>query len=123
MLITVAFALAAATPDASFEKLVDEYYGQYSAVYPSSATELGIHDHDGDLEDMSQAAVAKESKRLRGWREKFAAVDEKPLSQMRRADLILLRASIDATLLELEDVQAWKHGPDRYPGLARNELI
>ena len=46
-------AAAKATPDAAFESLVDTFYGEYPAIYPTEATALGLHTHDGELEDLA----------------------------------------------------------------------
>src|SRR4051794_39847371 len=62
-------ALAPATrgdegADRAFDKVVDAYYADYSKVHPSSATDLGLHDHDSDLEDVSPEALKVELARL-----------------------------------------------------------
>jgi uncharacterized protein (DUF885 family) len=109
---------AAFADDAAFDKLVDAYYAEYPSVYPTSATRLGLHENDANLEDLSQAGIAKELKRLRGWRDRVAPLSPKDLSPGRQADLALLRASINARIVELDEVQTWKHRPDLYARVA-----
>jgi uncharacterized protein (DUF885 family) len=104
--------------DAAFDKAVDAYYAEYPAAHPTGATELGIHTHDAKLEDLSAAGIAREVKRLKRWKGKLAALYPGDFSPSRRADMALLQASIDASLLDLEEVQGWRHRPDVYPGLA-----
>jgi len=109
-------------PDARFDKLVDAYYAEFPAAHPSDATGMGLHDRDADLEDLSEAGVAREVKRLQGWRARFGAFAATGLSQARAADLALLESSIDAALLEALEVQAWRHRPDTYPDLASRSI-
>ncbi|MEZ0228824.1 MAG: DUF885 domain-containing protein [Planctomycetota bacterium] len=104
--------------DSKFDALVDEYYADYSRVHPSSATDLGIHDHDSDLEDLSPEAIAREAARLGSFATRFAAIDSRTLAPMRAADRALVLSSIDAQLLESERIQGWKHRADTYTNLA-----
>jgi uncharacterized protein (DUF885 family) len=113
-------ARADGTP--AFLALVDAYYAEYPAARPTSATELGLHDHDGDLEDYSQAGIARETARLKKWRDRFAAVQQNSLPPAEAADLTAVKLGIDASLLELERVQGWRRLPDVYSGLASRSI-
>ena len=46
--------------DLASEAYLDEYY----AVHPVRATQLGVHDHDGKLPDLSRAALKAHSRCL-----------------------------------------------------------
>ncbi len=113
---------SAAKGDAAFEKLVDDYFDELPSASPTTATELGIHKHDGELEDLSAAGQARETKRLKTWAGKFSAVSDADLSPPLAADLQLLRASIAAGLLDINGVQGWLHRPDTYTGLASRTI-
>jgi uncharacterized protein (DUF885 family) len=102
---------ALAAPDADFDKLVDEFYAGYSAAHPTEATSLGLHDHDADLDDLSPAGIKREVARLESFRPKFQAIDEKRLSPERAIDLSLVRDSIAADLLNLQQIQPVRHEP------------
>jgi uncharacterized protein (DUF885 family) len=104
--------------DRRFEQLVDQYYAEEMTVNPTAATGIGLHEHDRDLEDVSPRAVEREVARLRSWRERLAPLDGSKLSLRRAADLKLLRAGLEANLLELTQVASWRHHPDYYSGLA-----
>jgi len=108
----------AAADDARFDAEVAAYYAELPAAHPTTATELGLHSHDHALEDVSAAGYAREVTRLRGWAARFAKLDGATLSPSRRADLRLVRASIDSSLLELTEVRAYTHQPAYYPSLA-----
>src|SRR4051812_20404792 len=75
--LVIAFLPAAATAhaapapgDAAFDALVDEFYRDYAAERPVEATDRGLHDHDGDLDDYSAAGVAKHAARLHRFAER-----------------------------------------------------
>jgi uncharacterized protein (DUF885 family) len=108
----------AAADDARFDAEVAAYYAELPAAHPTAATELGLHSHDHALDDVSAPARAREIARLRGWAQRLAKLDGAALSPSRRADLLLLRASIDASLLELEEIRAYARQPAYYPSLA-----
>lgn len=122
----ILLALCAAVParagDEAFDKLVDAYYAEYPKAHPTTATELGIHTHDGALDDWSQPAIAREIKRLKAWKKKLAALYPGDFSPRVRADAALLAASIDSALLDLEEIQPWRRRPDLYPGLASRSI-
>lgn len=111
-------AAAKATPDAAFEALVDTYYGEYPALYPTEATALGLHTHDGELEDLTPAGVAKELAWLKGWEARFAAVPAAPLSPDNRIDRELVLASLRSALFDLTELRPHRRWPDRYTRLA-----
>lgn len=107
--------------DAAFDARVAGFYSGYSRIHPSNATDLGIHDHDADLEDLSPEAIAREETRLAYClKEELRPIDAKSLSPRRAADLEFLRSAIAAQLIELRQVQSWKHRADYYSGLANS---
>ncbi|HEY7955188.1 MAG TPA: DUF885 domain-containing protein, partial [Polyangia bacterium] len=119
---SAAQAKPADSGDARFEALVADYYQEYPAAHPTAATELGLHEHDGDLEDVSQAGIAREVKRLRGWAARFAAVRARALSPYQQNDLAFERTAIASQLVELTEVKSWQRLPDYYPDLASRSV-
>ncbi len=125
LLLGVSLAHAAPPPlseDARFDRLVDDYYAEFPKAHPVSATEMGLHDRDGEVDDLSQAGFAKESARLEAWAQRFAKLEHAALSSARSADLIAVRTSIESSLLEAREIQGWRHRPDYYPGFASRSL-
>jgi uncharacterized protein (DUF885 family) len=118
----VAVAHAAPADDARFDAMVDDYYAGWAAANPTAATDLGIHAHDGDLEDYSPPAIAREVSRLQKAQRDFAALDEKKLDPARAIDLLILRGSIRAALLKLTDEQQYRHRADLYPEQASETI-
>ena len=50
----------AASQDAAFQKVTDDFLADYFKRNPVGATYLGIHDYDSELEDASKAAIDAE---------------------------------------------------------------
>lgn len=106
---------------ARFDALVDAYFDGWARRHPAEATELGLHQHDGELPDWSLTAVERERQRLHQFRQRFAALqthDGISLSLDQRIDLEMLLHSIDAERLSLERVREWQHQADFYVNVA-----
>lgn len=91
----------------SFDALVDRYFEDYFRLHPSSATGIGFHQYDAQLEDVSEAAIQQESAMGR----KYLAEFEKQPPSVDR-DLIISR--IKARLLDDEVIRPWEKNPDTY---------
>ena len=70
----------ASDAQARFARLVDGFYEEYAARYPTDATDLGLHQHDGALEDLSPAGLAARGVWLRAWDERFGQLRAAALS-------------------------------------------
>jgi uncharacterized protein (DUF885 family) len=121
-LVSPALAGQAPTPSQSFHAAVDAYYAEYPRVHPTAATELGLHQLDAELDDLSARAMEAQGKRLREWQKRFAEIDVARLEPVERVDLETLRAAIASLLVELDDVQGWRHHPSFYTTLAMRGL-
>jgi len=120
---------AAARPsseDQKFAKLVDTLVDEYTGFRPSEATSLGLHGHDGELEDLSPAGIAREQAWLKEWEARLAGVSGERLSAANRFDLALLRQALQAMRFSLTETQDHRHRPGLYLRLAAdsvNQLI
>jgi uncharacterized protein (DUF885 family) len=109
---TVGAAAANAAP--SFAALVDVYLDRFGRFHPSIAAGNGLHDHDGELEDFSVAAIAAEIKWLRSAHQQLDAMDSTRLTPDERVDWRILRGVIDGWLLDLDTVRTWTRNPMIY---------
>ncbi len=108
-------ANATATANAAFATLADEFFDTfYFPNNPTTATQVGIHKYDAQLEDYSRAQIDKEIAALHAFETRFAAVDPKSLDEMTRGDLDLVLNYIHSTLLTLETIRPWEKNPDNY---------
>jgi uncharacterized protein (DUF885 family) len=113
-------AVHAATPAASaaggaaFQKVVDALLADLYARNPTYATDLGLHEFDGRLEDYSAASVAAEQQAVAKFEAELERIDPKGLTQVQRQDRELLRLSLASRRLDAERVRSLERNPDVY---------
>ncbi len=103
----------------TWDALVDNYFDE--AVFPFSPTTAvqdGFHAYDSQLEDFSQATIAKEVAALRRFETQFAAFQSDNLNADQQADREMVLSSIRANLLEIESIRMWEKDPDQYASAA-----
>jgi len=117
--VTCAGDRGATNPDQErFDALSQDFLQWYLALDPVRATELGVHDWDDRLPDVSAAAIAAA---VTEWRDWLVRVEEIPRANLNRDayfDHRILEYGIRAGLLELEEVGAWRRNPNHYNSLA-----
>lgn len=101
-----------------YHSLIDAYFDGVFKLEPHYATELGIHDYDGLLPDMSADGVKKQIRFYRDYLKKFEAIDTSPLLEKDRLDLALVVNQIKDKLLEVEEIASYKRSPSTYSELA-----
>jgi uncharacterized protein (DUF885 family) len=99
---------------ADFEKLVDQCFNHYFTFHPTEGTAAGFHQYDEMLEDYSAKSRQAEVAFLTDQKQIFAEFPHDYLDGDQRADLELLLSSINAHLLELQDIRKWQSNPDPY---------
>ena len=88
------------------------------ALHPVSATEAGYHEHNGvsldaKLDDVGPEAMARERALLEDAQQCFAKVDESKLTGEDKADLTLVRSSIEEDIFAREVRQPEHYRPER----------
>jgi uncharacterized protein (DUF885 family) len=88
------------------------------ALHPVSATEAGYHEHNGVsldtlLDDISPEAMAHERALIEDARQCFAKLDESKLSGEDKADLTLVRSSIEEDIFTRDVRQPEHYRPER----------
>jgi uncharacterized protein (DUF885 family) len=118
-----------------FSQLSDQFVKTSLALSPVSASQAGYHKHldlqtgktielDGQLDDVSAAAVEQQLRFYREWRQRFQR--ETPVSSLNAqdsADYRMIEDQIALGLLELESIQNYKHNPTVYVELLGNGLF
>jgi len=118
-----------------FSQLSDQFVKMSLALSPVSASQAGYHKHldpqtgktielDGQLDDVSAAAVEQQLRFYREWRQRFQR--ETPVSSLNAqdsADYRMIEDQIALGLLELESIQNYKHNPTVYVELLGNGLF
>ncbi|HTA19606.1 MAG TPA: DUF885 family protein, partial [Polyangia bacterium] len=91
------------TPPAAsdFSRLVDAYFDAYFAYAPSSATTVGLHEHDRALEDFSKARIDARVADLRRFIATLDALPAAGLSPDDAIDRAFLASQARAELFDL----------------------
>lgn len=105
-----------------FSTLVDEFLSELGRHYPSETTDLGLHTHDHDLEDLTPSGVAKTLAWLTDWDRRIASVDATKLGAEEKFDLTLLRHSLVSRRFVLTDLPEYRRRPIVYSGLASRSV-
>jgi uncharacterized protein (DUF885 family) len=76
----------AGSGDTAFTELARQILDDHHKRHPSAATDLGLHQYDAELEDLSEAAIHAESQALQQFRAKLGAIDGATLSADKQLD-------------------------------------
>jgi uncharacterized protein (DUF885 family) len=119
---------ARATPiDLQFNQVVDDFVFSTLALSPTTATGVGYHRHHGtalddQLEDFSPAGIKASLNLLRDIEIRIGKLDSKSLTAEQRADIDIIHDAIEATRLDVEEIQSYRHNPTTYVELIGNAL-
>lgn len=121
--------------NAAFSRMCDEFVKGSLVLSPVSASAAGYHKHldpktgktirlDAQLDDMGPGGMEQQLKFYRDWRHRFQT--QAPLASLNEedaADYRLIDDQIALTLLELEQIQNYRHNPTVYVELIGNALF
>ena len=106
------------TADTAFADLSKRWLDGWTQLNPVSATQLGDHRFDSDIDDLSTAGRGKAiafSKRMLA---ELDAMDVGKLSRENQVDASILRNQLRSDLWNLDTFQSWAWDPQVYSGLA-----
>jgi len=111
-----------------FSKLTEDFVYGSLALSPVSATQAGYHEHQGvrldeKLDDFSASGIEASRKFYAGFHHQLAAVDPQTLSAEERADYQIIQNAADLSLLDLQQIQSYRHNPTVYVELVGNSLF
>ena len=110
-------------------QLRDEFVYEQLSFSPVTATQVGYHQHKGVnldslVDNVSQAELDRQRQFYRQFRQRLTqAVRPEELSAEDRADYDLISDQISLQLLELDEIQNWRHNPTVYVELIGNALF
>jgi uncharacterized protein (DUF885 family) len=112
----------------AMEQLVQDFVYGSLALSPVSATATGYHEHnhvpvDEILDDYSAAGIDAQRRFYLDIRSRIAGLENTSLDQEQKADLEIIRNNAGIALLELDEIQSFKHNPTVYVELAGNALF
>ena len=108
--------LAGSLPAAaqSFQDVVETFYHDEFRAHPIKATDIGVHDYDAEVDDLSRDGQTKNAVRLHKALDDFIPIDPATLSAGDRDDREMLINSIKGKLLDLETIRYWQKDPNVY---------
>ena len=117
----------AAPADLQFSQVVDDFVFGSLALSPVTASTVGYHRHHGEmledrLDDFSAAGIKAQIKLQRDIEARIEKLDAKALNSEERADIEVMHDAIEATRLDIEEVQSYRHNPTIYVELIGNAL-
>ena len=120
-------AARAAPPDPQFNQVVDDFVFGTLALSPVTASTVGYHRHHGEmledqLDDFSATGIKAQIKLQLDIEARIDRLDAKALNAEQRADIEVMRDAIQATRLDIEEVQSYRHNPTIYVELIGNAL-
>jgi len=110
------------TMDKHFEELAERYIDRFPALAPVSATSLGDHRFDTELDQISEAARTHEVRFLQEYLGQLDRIDPANLSRSNQVDYALLEHHLEAQRWQIEQLQEWAWNPLLYTGLVGNAV-
>ena len=113
---TAAAAVSAA--DAAFTDLSARALEGWFQLSPVSATLIGDHRFDGELDDLSEAGRARGLEFSQNLLAELQALDVAALSRENQVDAAILRNQLQYDIWNAQTLQGWAWDPQLYSGLA-----
>jgi uncharacterized protein (DUF885 family) len=106
------------TGTSQFHAVIDRYFNESARLFPVSATGLGDHRFDSELNDVSAAGRASAVQFQKDILKRLDSLRSTDLSRDEQVDVALLRQRLEASLWKHEHLQEWAWNPLRYSSLA-----
>jgi uncharacterized protein (DUF885 family) len=109
-------------------KLTDDFVYGSLALSPVSATSAGYHAHHGvkldeKLDDFSPSGLQEQRQFYSGFRDRLALIPQDKLSAEDRADFQILQGQVELAMLDLREIQSFRHNPTVYVELVGNAVF
>lgn len=108
--------------DREFEALSESFMAEFPGLSPVSATQLGDHRFDGDVDEVSAEARSRQLEFNREYLEKLSAISWQELSTANQVDAALLANRLNRNIWRLEELQEWAWNPTVYTRLSGNAI-
>ncbi|MHC4682148.1 MAG: DUF885 domain-containing protein [Planctomycetota bacterium] len=110
--------IAGTSPDHQFEQLAARYLDEFPSLSPVSATSLGDHRFDSQLDMVSKEARAQKRAFCHKYLEQLRKIKPAHLCRANQVDYILLKHNLKGRLWRLETLQEWAWNPIVYTRLS-----
>jgi len=109
---------ASSGADEAFEELGARYLDEFPALSPVSATGLGDHRFDSELNEVGERAREKKRSFYRRYLRELGKIESGRLSRANQVDYALLKHSLEGSVWRMERLQEWAWNPLSYTGLS-----
>ena len=104
--------------DTAFAALSKRFLDEGLALNPVSATQIGEHRYDSEIDDLSEAGRNKAIAWNKAMLAELGKLDIQALSRENQVDALIMRNNLEGSLWDLETMQSWAWDPQVYSGLA-----
>ena len=104
-------AIAQSSSDEAFENLSHQYLTDLVRFSPVSATLIGDHSADDQLDQVDSAAREQTRSLYKKYQDQLAGIDRDELSRANQVDAELLAADLASGLWSLDTLQEWSWNP------------
>ena len=104
-------AIAQSSSDEAFENISHQYLTDLARFSPVSATLIGDHSADDQLDQVDSAAREQTRSLYKKYQDQLAGIDRDGLSRANQVDLELLAADLASGLWSLDTLQEWSWNP------------
>ncbi len=108
--------------DAQFAELSKKALDTWMQLSPVSATQIGDHRYDSQLDDVSAAGQQKSLEASRALLAELDTLDVSKLGRENQVDAAILRNQLQSDIWSNENLQSWKWDPQVYNGLAGSAI-
>jgi uncharacterized protein (DUF885 family) len=115
---TPATSAADGSADRQFQQIAARYVDEFPALSPVSATTLGDHRFDSQLDAVSAEARDRHGAFCRRYLEQLGEIDPARLSRANQVDYALLQHDLEGTLWRLDTLREWAWNPLLYTELS-----
>ena len=113
----VAVEEPAAAPGFSWEEFTDEFFGRHFSASPTAGVWAGLHEYDGQLQDVSAEAIRQRTEMLREYalraEDEFSADALTEVQELERQQLV---SAIEGMLFDVEVAEYHLQNPAWYAG-------
>ncbi len=111
LVLVSSLAVAQSSADDAFDILANQYLSDLTTFSPVSATLIGDHGADDQLDQIDSAARKQANELYTRYLDALAAIDRDRLSRANQVDAELLRTQIESALWSLNTLQEWAWNP------------
>ncbi len=115
---TAAAPASDAAVDARFAEISQQWLDGWLRLNPVSATQIGKHDFDGEIDDLSAAGRQAQVDFAKKILAELDGIDTAKLSRENQIDAAILRNQVRGDIWSTETLQSWAWDPQVYSGLA-----